>query len=209
MRKGLLLAFGICVMGNGQVFGQLAAPVVETWTPAEKFTSSNGTSCPPLSLDRSSNGGSGYQTWASADYLLWWVRNAPLPTALVTTGNPATGVAAGVFTSGAIGQPGTQVLFGNSSTSFGAMSGMRFTVGQWLDSNNTIGIEGTGFLIFRQSTGFATGSDGTGNPPLYFPVFSPTANGGAGAERAFPISEPTAWSSLCSAVSAMPTCRKT
>jgi hypothetical protein len=190
MRKRLLLVFGICVMGNGQLFAQSASPFIESRTPAEIAASDQVTLCPPICLDRRPDCGSEYRTWASADYLLWWVRNAPVPAALVTAGNPAIGVAAGVFTSGAIGQPGTQVLFGNSSSNFDAMSGVRFTMGQWLDSSDTIGIEGTGFLLFRQNSGFSAGSNAAGSPALYFPVFSPTANGGAGAERAFPISDP-------------------
>jgi len=190
MRKGLLMVFGICVMGNTQLFAQTLPAFIETRTPAEIAASGQATLCPPVCADRNPDSGSGYRTWASADYLLWWVKNSPVPSALLTSGNPATGVNAGVFSSGALGVNGTQVLFGNSSVNFAAMSGVRFTAGSWFDSSDTVGIEGSGFLLFRHGSTFSAGSDAAGNPPLYFPVFSPTANGGAGAERAFPISDP-------------------
>lgn len=186
MRTGLLIVLGISLVGNTPLFAQSAAPFIETRTPAEVTAANEIMLGSAAEVEVPSNDRSGYRTWASAEYLLWWVRNAPVPVPLVTIGNPATGVAAGVFSSGAIGQPGTQVLFGNSSVNFNAMSGMRFTLGQWFDDGNSIGAEGAGFLLLRRSSTFAAGSDGAGNPPLYFPVFSATAS----AERAFPISDP-------------------
>src|SRR5208283_6095108 len=47
--------------------------------------------------------------WASSDYLFWWSKNAPAPVPLVTTGSLADPIP------GALGQPGTKVLFGDQT----------------------------------------------------------------------------------------------
>ncbi|HKI30681.1 MAG TPA: hypothetical protein VKA46_02230 [Gemmataceae bacterium] len=51
----------------------------------------------------------GGRFWGGADSLLWWVKDGPLPLPLVTTGNPSDPHP------GALGQPGTHVLFGDHS----------------------------------------------------------------------------------------------
>ena len=123
--------------------------------------------------------------WGRGEYLLWWVKGAPLPVPIVTTGDPTVGFPA-LNTAGAIGERGTQVLLGNSSQHFGAFSGMRITLGTWLDSDRTVGIEGNGFALERRTSQFAAASDNTGNPPLYFPRFNPLT----GAEGGVPIADP-------------------
>jgi hypothetical protein len=133
--------------------------------------------------------GSGDRTWARVDYLLWWVKNAPLPVPLVTTGDPNVGFDPNnvntVNTAGAIGQPGTQVLFGDNSIKFPSFSGMRLTLGGWVEEPEFFGVEGSGFVLERLSHSFAAASDKAGNPPLYFPILSAIS----GAERAIPIAD--------------------
>ncbi len=134
------------------------------------------------------NGASGANTdrvWARSEYLLWWVKNAPLPIPIVTTGDPKVGFPT-LNTAGAIGQPGTQVLLGNSSQDLGSFSGMRFTLGSWLDQEQLFGLEVSGFLLQRQVNQFVANSDVNGYPPLYFPRFNPAA----GIEDALPIADP-------------------
>src|SRR5438093_7907614 len=48
--------------------------------------------------------------WSSAEFLLWRVKDGPLPIPLVTTAPVAPGVAPEANTGG-LGQPGTSVLF--------------------------------------------------------------------------------------------------
>src|SRR5580698_2208341 len=60
----------------------------------------------------------GSRFWGSAEYLLWWTKNAPLPVPIVTTGDPAVGFPA-LNTAGAIGSNGTRVLLGDSNVNFG------------------------------------------------------------------------------------------
>jgi hypothetical protein len=57
------------------------------------------------------------RVWLSTDYLLWWVRKGPVNTPLLTTGSAQDALP------GAVGQSGTQVLFGDRPLGFGASSG--------------------------------------------------------------------------------------
>ncbi len=95
--------------------------------------------------------------WASTDYLLWWVKHGPLGAPLVTM-NPDA-----VNTTAAVNQPGTAVLLGaggNSSMNYGNFSGIRATLGAWLDPQGIFGLEGSGFVLERRSVGFGTGTLG-------------------------------------------------
>jgi hypothetical protein len=116
--------------------------------------------------------------WLEADFLLWWVSKSPNPQPLVTTG-PVTANA------GAIGEPGTQVLYGQTPVNFGAFPGLRMTLGFWADETQDWGMEGGGFFLAPRTKSFFAASDGTGNPLLAQPfIFS-----GVG-ERAEAVSNP-------------------
>ncbi len=56
----------------------------------------------------------------SGEYLLWWMSGRPMPANLVTTGPVVTGNP--LTSSGPVGNPGTQTLFGGSQNA-GAFSG--------------------------------------------------------------------------------------
>lgn len=99
--------------------------------------------------------------WGGGDYLLWWVKDGPLPLPLVTTGDTAT--------FGILGNPGTRVLFGNQDLDYSAFSGMRLTAGMWLDSDQLLGLEASSFLLEQRAVGFRAGSDLRGNPVLSLP----------------------------------------
>lgn len=86
--------------------------------------------------------------YGSAEYLLWWIKDGPLPVPLVTAGsindpNPA-----------AMGQPNTHVLFGNQDLDFGSFSGGRLTLGAWLNRPATLGFEATWFQLENRAAGF-------------------------------------------------------
>jgi hypothetical protein len=91
---------------------------------------------------------SGPRTWGSADYLLWWVRKAEVPP-LVVTGSPLDAFP------GALGQPNTQVLFGNHERNYDTFSGLRLNLGAWLDGDRLWGVEAGGFALERRSVGFS------------------------------------------------------
>jgi hypothetical protein len=118
--------------------------------------------------------------WGGAEYLLWWVKDGPTPGPLVTTGNPTDVVP------GALGQPGTQPLFGGNGLAYGAFSGIRATLGGWFDDEHIFGVEASGFVLEQRRTGFAASSDNLGNPPLYVPFF----NVATGQPGSFTIADP-------------------
>jgi hypothetical protein len=100
--------------------------------------------------------------WGSCDYLLWWMKDGPLPVPLITTGPAAS--------QGEIGQPGTRILFGGSGLDFGTFAGVRAALGAWIDPTGNLGIELGGFYFEQRSVGFGASSDAAGNPVLAVPV---------------------------------------
>jgi hypothetical protein len=104
--------------------------------------------------------------WASAEYLLWWVKDAPIHTPLITVGNPA-----GV-NPGALNDPTTGVLFAGGNQGFDGLSGMRITVGGWLERCQTFGLEGSIFFLERGSNSLGVRSDPTGASILAVPAFN-------------------------------------
>lgn len=95
-----------------------------------------------------SNLAAGEQVWGGLDYMLWWV--APNPVSgpnLVTKGNwtdPAPG---------AVGQKSTTQVGPAPSIDYGTFSGGKMTLGGWLDADQTVGLEFTGFLLEQRSWG--------------------------------------------------------
>jgi hypothetical protein len=88
--------------------------------------------------------------WAEIAYLQWWYRGAPLPP-LVTAG-AVTDPAAG-----ALGQPGTRVLYGGGSTGTEWANGVRVRVGSAI-ACSPYGWEVGGFYTQPQATGMAFAS---------------------------------------------------
>ena len=106
-----------------------------------------------------------YQFWASADFLLWRIRNASLPTGAsaqaaglvgvttFTNGVPTT-TALPVFTSQTAGLPV------NDSQGRGDHAGLRLTAGYWFDPNQDCGIEVSGFYLQPRTASFNTIANG-------------------------------------------------
>lgn len=108
--------------------------------------------------------------WASTEYLLWWIKSAPVAIPLVTGNNDPGTIAA-------LNEPGTVVLFGAGSkreTSFDPLSGGRVTVGGWLDADRRFGIEGSGFLLEQGSVLFNASSPGGATAPVVSIPFNAT-----------------------------------
>jgi hypothetical protein len=104
------------------------------------------------------------QFYASADYLMWWMRGANSPP-LVSTG--------------ILGAPGTSVLFGGPGALTKDMfSGGRFTLGYWFDPERTCGIETDWLFLGQRSAQFATNS--AAFPTLVRPFISLNTGGPAG-----------------------------
>jgi hypothetical protein len=128
-------------------------------------------------LDVSSDG----RFYAAAEYLLWWITHNPLPQSLITTGpvsdNP-----------GALGHDGTPLT--RPSQDQGGLSGVRVSLGWWLDRQEGLGVEIGGFVLPGQTKTVSYRSDASGNPVLAFRYLDPPVNGVA-AEDAFQAALPS------------------
>ncbi|MBA4192467.1 MAG: hypothetical protein C0467_31245 [Planctomycetaceae bacterium] len=123
----------------------------------------------------------GVRMWGSAEYLLWWVNNAPSPAPIVTTG-PITGNLAPV-----LGQPGTTILIGGKSVNLGSRSGGRFTIGGWLNQESTLGLEGSYLFLASQSASQGVASSGaTGSTFLALPFVDATTGVESSTRLALP-----------------------
>jgi len=119
--------------------------------------------------------------WGSEEYLLWWIKDAPLATPLVTTG-PVVGNLQPV-----LGQPGTSLLIGGSDIDSGARSGARFTVGGWLNCEKTLGLEGTYFFLWNRTIRQTVAANGSADSAfLALPFFDVTAAGESSTRIALP-----------------------
>jgi hypothetical protein len=103
--------------------------------------------------------------WVNAEYLLWTIKGQPLPPLVTTSANPF-----GDLPPGALGQPGTILLFGDSRVSSQAFSGARIGGGYWFDRCETWGVDTSFFILGRQTSDFVAGSNGF--PTLFRPFVS-------------------------------------
>lgn len=105
--------------------------------------------------------------WAGSEYLLWAVSHAPITVPLVTGNNNGSGLFIG-----AINEPGTTSLLGSgsgTSTSFGWLSGGRFTLGGRLAPDDILGVEVSGFFLQEGVVNFSRNSVGGDNPIVSIP----------------------------------------
>jgi hypothetical protein len=148
------------------VEGKFAAPATGESSTSRLWTAESGCS----------DCGLGF--WMSADYLLWWVKSGPTSGPLITRGSDKDAIP------GALGQPGTQVLFGNSSLDFNTFSGLRLQGGVALNAH--LAIEGGYFALERRSTGYSITSDDTGSPLIARPFIKQQTGQQDSEQTAFP-----------------------
>lgn len=103
--------------------------------------------------------------WVRAELLGWWLGDMNLP-ALVTTSSPGTPP----DMAGVLGQPGTQVLFGDGDLDRSPQLGGRFTLGRWLDPCECAGFEASYFFLGQGGTNYSV--DGFDQSILARPVTS-------------------------------------
>jgi hypothetical protein len=101
--------------------------------------------------------------YVSGEYLLWWIRGSNTPP-LVTRGS------AGDPIPGALGLPGTTVLFGGGSVEDNPFSGGRLNLGYWFGDQHLLGIDFGGFFLGQQGKNFTATS--TGTPILARPIIN-------------------------------------
>ncbi len=106
----------------------------------------------------------GNRWYASAEYLLWFIRGQSLPP-LLSTGPLVSPVP------GALGQPGTAVLFGNNSNfNNNPYSGVRLRAGYWFGDCHGLGLDIGGFFLGGDNRNFRASS--VGIPFLGRPFFN-------------------------------------
>ena len=102
--------------------------------------------------------------YGSADYLLWWMKGAPLSVPLVSTG-PAANNEGFIFNSNTTilyGAPFAPAVGGKSVQDFNGFSGGRLTLGYTLDPSRGIAVEASGFGLESREAGYSAG----GSPSL-------------------------------------------
>ena len=100
-----------------------------------------------------------WDSYGDVELLLWWTKGTHLPP-LVTTG--------------VLGDPGTNVLFGDGLAGQDLQIGGRVTMGWWLDGSHNVGVEGRFFALEGDSTTFFSESTGS---PLAIPFINPAVPG--------------------------------
>jgi len=101
-----------------------------------------------------------YRVWAKADGLFWWMEGSPTPP-LVTTGTVAS--------LGRLGEPGTQILFGDERLNEEIRFGGRFGGGWWFSTYRDWAIEGNYLFLGKKTTRYHAESDG--DPLLARPFY--------------------------------------
>lgn len=93
----------------------------------------------------------GSNRWfATAELMMMWRKGDRLPP-LVTTGPDSDS-----NTAGQLGEPGTEILFGEERTLTDLRAGGRFTIGAWLDDRECQALVGRFWFSGRESTHFQT-----------------------------------------------------
>jgi hypothetical protein len=118
--------------------------------------------------------------WTEFEWLLWWFKQRQTPP-LVTMGSPTDAVP------GALGQPGTAVVFGNSGTDTNPYNGFRFWAGYWCDDAHCFGIEGNFFVLENKVARAEFASNGDPGSTL---LARPLSNVNLGRQDADPIAVP-------------------
>lgn len=116
--------------------------------------------------------------YGGAEYLMWWVKDAPLSVPLVSAGPVATthhgllGIPAknGADSTVLYGAPHSPAQGGNDSQRFQGFSGTRLTLGYSFGNEHRFGLEASGFALQQQSVGYGARGDETGNPVAGIPV---------------------------------------
>jgi hypothetical protein len=172
---GLCAVLGMCIDeadGQTQSYTKAADPAaaVSPGDPPPAPVGNSGEAGAPAE----GAGSPGGSFWLRGEYLLWWIKDSRFP-ALVTTGTPGAAPLPG-----ALGQPGTAVLFGDSDVDNHERSGGRFTGGLWLSDDQAFGLEGGYFFLGSRSVRFDSLSTGASDTAIiarpFFDVISGTEN---------------------------------
>ncbi|HMP02450.1 MAG TPA: BBP7 family outer membrane beta-barrel protein [Gemmatales bacterium] len=110
------------------------------------------------------------RVWMRFEYLGWVLKADKVPPLVTSTDLGA--VPPGSIP-GALGVPGTVVLFGDVNMGF--FSGGRGSLGWWWDSCERLGMDGSFFMLQQRNKNFFVGSNSAGNPPIFRPFYNTNA----------------------------------
>jgi Putative beta barrel porin-7 (BBP7) len=117
--------------------------------------------------------------WFKADYIGSFIKPMQLSIPAATIGSPTDPHP------GALGQPGTSVIFGDR-INYNLTSGLRLQAGVFLDSCAHWSLDVGGFFNLPNNTSFTVASDANGNPLIARPVFNVLANREGSQLTSFP-----------------------
>jgi hypothetical protein len=106
--------------------------------------------------------------WSRAEFLFWTMSGGHVQP-LATTGPAGAPIAVPGF-------PGRTTVFGDNDPLSDPRSGAKFTIGSWLDSSRTIGVEASGFWLSQQRSNFLDGSLNGSRIVASSPFVDPTTN---------------------------------
>jgi len=107
-----------------------------------------------------------YDTFGSIEFLMWWGKGTSIPPLITSSPAGTPAAVGGVPTAGVLGQPTTDILFGNQLTAQKMQPGGRVTAGIWLDPDHNVAAGGRFFGLGGDTTRFATASAGGANDPV-------------------------------------------
>lgn len=96
-------------------------------------------------------------TWASAEALLWWIKDGPAPIPLATTA-PANSPSP---IPGALNAADSRVVLGGTEIDHTTQLGGRFTIGRWLANAPSLGVEANYLFLGKRSDSSTVASDGS------------------------------------------------
>jgi hypothetical protein len=114
--------------------------------------------------------------YGSVEYLLYWFENQRVPP-LVAIAPPRAPIGLPVV-------PGEIVLFGGQKVDYDGIDSMRVTTGYWLDSQQSLGVEASGFLTEQNAKLFGVIFDPAANNAVQ--LFRTNGGSGFGAIVGFP-----------------------
>ncbi|MGW8257157.1 MAG: BBP7 family outer membrane beta-barrel protein [Thermoguttaceae bacterium] len=126
----------------------------------------------PIECDTMPLCGPSGRFWIRADWMMLWTTPVSLP-ALVTTG-PAGGAPPATLSGGIIGQPGTEILYGNSNIYDQGRAAVRMSMGGWLDRCHIWGFEADWLTLGGLSNHYYQSS--SGDPLIARPFFNINTN---------------------------------
>ena len=168
MRNGCLWALAAWLLAAGPLGAQIFPIPPAPRDYAEPTYPANASPIHAVIEPPQGSLGDASHVWTQFEYLRGWVREETLRLPLVTSGDPKNKVP------GAIGQAGTTVLVGNEHLGYRSASGARLGFGGWVDPENCLGIEASGYLMEGRANNIPNVSDAAGNPLQATPFFNQT-----------------------------------